>query len=229
MKTDSKIAIGISSVLVAVGVLLFLWILPLIFTWLAYGGYDRQEEISYLKKAIACSIFKWQKLYTLENILPSLLLAEKYDEAIMYFERMEKDNIETSASKFLVINAYIKQKKYDKALQLAKEIDDQYKLARIYIETNDLANAKKAVEKIFSTKKKAPNAYLYVAEIQLKEGHPKSALQSIDKLLAINPKHIEAIEVKAKIYEALGQKTNAEAYYLKAKQRKDEFRQKYKL
>ena len=231
MKTENKIAIGISSVLVAIGILLFLWVLPLIFTWLAFGtSYEnRTNEISYLKKAINCSIFKWQKLYTLENILPSLLLAEKYDEAIMYFERMEKDNIETSTSKFLVIDAYIKLKKYDKALQLAKEIDNQYKLARIYIDTNDLDNAKKAVEKLFSTKKKVPNAYLYVAEIQLKEGYPKSALQSIDKLLTINPKHVDALEVKAKIYENLGQKTNAEVHYLKAKQIRDERKQKLGL
>ena len=61
-----------------------------------------------------------------------------------------------------------------------------------------LPNNKKAVEKIFSTKKKVPNAYLYVAEIQLKEGYPKSALQSIDKLLTINPKHVDALEVKEK-------------------------------
>jgi Tfp pilus assembly protein PilF len=139
---------------------------------------------------------------------------------------MEKANIETNIAKTLSTYAYIETGKYDKALQLAKETNSLYQQARIYVDTKDLDNAKKTVEKIFSTKKNAPNAYLYVAEIQLLEGHPKSALQSIDKLLTINPKHVEALEVKAKIYESLGQKIKAEVHYLKAKQIKDERRQK---
>ena len=228
MKTDSKIAIGISSVLVGLGVLLFIWVLPLIFTWLAFSSSIeyRANEISYFKKAINCSIFKWQKIYSIENIIPSLLVSEQYDEVIKYYEQMEKYNIETNIAKTLSTYAYIETGKYDKALQLAKETNSLYQQARIYVDTKDLDNAKKTVEKIFSTKKNAPNAYLYIAEIQLLEGHPKSALQSIDKLLAINPKHVEALEVKAKIYESLGQKIKAEVHHLKAKQIKDERKQK---
>lgn len=232
MKTDSKIAIGISSVLIAIGVFLFIWILPFLFIWLSFGvNLSNVESLPYLKKAVQYSIFRTQKLYTLETIIPTLLVLEKDNEAISYYESYEKlkptdNDLDTKATKTLVTYAFINTKNYDKALTLAKETNNLYQQAKIYIAIDDLDNAKNTVEKIFSTRTKSKLPYLYVAQIQLKEGYPNSAHNSIDKLLKINPKHVDALETKAKIFETQGNKTQAEIYYLKAKQIRDERRQK---
>ena len=232
MKTDSKIAIGISSVLIAIGIFLFIWVLPFLFVWLSFGvNISNVESLPYLKKAVKYSIFRTQKLYTLERIIPPLIILEKNKEAISYYEIYEKlnpnnEDFATNATKTLVTYAYIRTKDYDKALTIAKSTNNLYQQAKIYIATNDLDNAKETVEKIFSTKTKSKRPYLYVAQIQLKEGHLKSAHNSIDKLLKIKPQHTEALETKAKIFEAQGNKVQAEIHYLKAKQIKDERRQK---
>ncbi len=232
MKTDSKIAIGISSVFVAIGIFFFIWILPFLFIWMSFGTeLSNSDSLPYLRKAVKYSMFKAQKLYTIESIIPTLLVLGNNKEAISYYEIYEKlephnDDIEVKATKTLITYAYINTKDYNKALTLAKETNNLYQQAKIYIATNDLDKAKETVEKIFSTKTKSKLPYLYIAQIQLKEGYPQSAIESIDKLLNINPQHIEALEVKAKIYEALGKKTQAEIHYLKAKQIKDERKQK---
>ena len=228
MKTDSKIAIGISSVLIAIGVFLFVWILPFLFIWLSFGiNLSNVESLPYLKKAVQYSIFKTQKLYTLETIIPTLLVLNKNEEAISYYEIYEKlnpsnEDIDTKATKTLVTYAYIRTKNYDKALEIAKDTNNLYQQAKIYIEIDELEKAKETVEKIFSTKTQSKLPYLYVAQIQLKEGYPNSAHNSIDKLLKINPKHVDALETKARIFEVQGNKTQAEIHYLKAKQIKDE-------
>ena len=209
MKTDSKIAIGISSVLIAIGVFLFIWILPFLFIWLSFGvNLSNVESLPYLKKAVQYSIFRTQKLYTLETIIPTLLVLEKDKEAISYYESYEKlkptdNDIDTKATKTLVTYAFINTKNYDKALTLAKETNNLYQQAKIYIAIEDLDNAKNTVEKIFSTRTKSKLPYLYVAQIQLKEGYPKSANTSIDKLLLVNPQHTEALETKAEILKEL--------------------------
>ncbi len=228
MNTDSKIAIGISSVLIAIGIFLFIWILPFLFIWLSFGiNLSNVESLPYLKKAVKYSIFRTQKLYTLETIIPTLIVLEKDKEAISYYEIYENlnpdtEDLDAKATKTLVTYAYINTKDYDKALTIAKSTNNLYQQAKIYIATNDLDNAKETVEKIFSTKTKSKQPYLYVAQIQLKEGYPNSAHNSIDKLLKVNPKNTDALETKAKIFETQGNKIQAEIYYLKAKQIKDE-------
>ena len=232
MNTDSKIAIGISSILIAIGVFLFVWILPFLFIWLSFGvNLSNVESLPYLRKAVKYSIFRTQKLYTLESIIPTLLVLEKDKEAISYYGIYEKlnptdDDLDTKATKTLVTYAYIRTKNYDKALEISKETNNLYQQAKIYVEINDLDKAKETVEKIFSTKTQSKLPYLYVAQIQLKEGYPNSAHNSIDKLLKVKPTHIDALKTKAKIFEAQGNKTQAEIYYLKAKQIKDGRKQK---
>ena len=232
MKTDSKIAIGISSVFVAIGIFCFVWILPFLFIWLSFGNnLSNVESLPYLKKAVKYSIFRAQKLYTLETIIPTLLVLEKDKEAISYYESYKKlnpapDDFNVKATKTLVTYAYIRTKNYDKALEIAKETNNLYQQAKIYIAINEIEKAKETVEKIFSTKTQSKLPYLYVAQIQLKEGHPNSAHNSIDKLLEVNKKNTDALETKAKIFESQGNKTQAEIHYLKAKQIKDERKQK---
>jgi predicted Zn-dependent protease len=211
MKTDSKIAIGISSVFVALGIFCFAWILPFIFIWSSFGiNLSNEESLPYLEKAVKFSVFNAQKRYTIETIIPTLLILEKNKEAIAYYEDYEKqkiakNNIDSKVVKTLVTYAYIKEGNYEKALSIAKETNNLYQQAKIYIETNDLDNAKTTVEKIFSTKTQSKRPYLYVAQIQLKEGYAKSANTSIDKLLKENPAYLDALETKAEILKALGQ------------------------
>lgn len=230
MKTDSKIAIGISSILVAIAIFLFIWSLPLIYSWIALSSpfsnseqnNKKHTQSEYFKKAVKYSVFKWQKIYTIENLIPTLLLSNEYNEVIKYYEQMEKANIETNIAKSLSTFAYIKVGKYDKALQLAKETNNLYQQAKIYIATNNLDMAKKTVEEIFSTKTKSKLPYLYVAQIQLKEGYPKSANTSIDKLLLVNPQHTEALETKAEILKALGLTNEYNKYVRKIEKLKKE-------
>ena len=74
MKTDSKIAIGISSTLIAIGVFLFVWILPFLFIWLSFGmNLSNVESLPYLKKAVQYSIF------TLNTKDPLSIEAYQYD------------------------------------------------------------------------------------------------------------------------------------------------------
>jgi hypothetical protein len=85
MKTDSKIAIGISSVFVAFGIFCFVWILPFIFIWSSFGiNLSNEESLPYLEKAVKFSVFNAQKRYTIETIIPTLLILEKNKEAIAY-------------------------------------------------------------------------------------------------------------------------------------------------
>ena len=51
MKKDSKIAIVISSIMILCAVLLFVWVLPFIFVWIAYGD-EENCQTDYLKKAV---------------------------------------------------------------------------------------------------------------------------------------------------------------------------------
>lgn len=216
MNKASKILIGISSTLLTIVVIFILQVLPIIFTSLAYAQKPRsQEELNYLKKAVTCSIFKWQKAYTYENIISTLLLQNKYDDVISYYKKMKKHNIAISkAAKWEATSAYIKKGDYDTALKLAKETNDLYQQARIYIDTDKLDEAKKTVEMIFSTKTTSKSPYLYVAQIQLKEGYPTSANESINRLLEVNPQHLEALETKANIMKSLG-KTDEYNQYIK--------------
>ncbi len=228
MKTDTKIAIGISSIMIFIGLFLFVWILPFLFVWLSFGTeLSNEESLPYLQKAVKYSIFKPQKLYTLETIIPTLLVLDKNEEAISYYEIYEKqhpdnDNLNTKATKTLVTYAYIKTNNYDKALTIAKDTNNLYQQAKIYIATNNLDMAKKTVEEIFSTKTKSKLPYLYVAQIQLKEGYPKSANTSIDKLLLVNPQHTEALETKAEILKALGLTDEYSKYVRKIEKLKKE-------
>ena len=228
MKTDTKIAIGISSIMIFIGLFLFVWILPFLFVWLSFGTeLSNEESLPYLQKAVKYSIFKPQKLYTLETIIPTLLVLDKNKEAISYYEIYEKqhpdnDNLNTKATKTLVTYAYIKTNNYDKALTIAKDTNNLYQQAKIYIATNNLDMAKKTVEEIFSTKTKSKLPYLYVAQIQLKEGYPKSANTSIDKLLLVNPQHTEALETKAEILKALGLTDEYNKYVRKIEKLKKE-------
>ena len=75
MKTDTKIAIGISSIMIFIGLFLFVWILPFLFVWLSFGTeLSNEESLPHLQKAVKYSVFKPQKLYTLETIIPTLLV-----------------------------------------------------------------------------------------------------------------------------------------------------------
>lgn len=218
MKTDNKIATGISIGLICLSVILFIFGLPYV---LVLGSYSTKpysaEEVDYLKKAVNCSLLKSQKLYTLNHIIPSLMAQNKVDETIAYFEKYENiypktDNLDTRATKTLVAMAYIEKGQYEKALILAESTNNLYQKANIYIKTNKLDAAKKTVEEIFSTKTKSKIPYLYVAQIQLKEGHLKSANESIDKLLTTSPQHLEALKTKAEILKALGKTTEYQKY-----------------
>lgn len=225
MDKTKKIVIGVSALILTLVVILILNTLPIIFTIFAYNTQKpySQGELNYLKKAVTCSIFKWQKNYTYENIINEFLLLEDYDEVISYYEKMEKSNMTISkATKWQVTTTYMKKGNYDTALKLAKETNDLYQQARIYIDTNDLDNAKRTVEMIFSTKTRSKLPYLYVAQIQLKEGYPTSANESINRLLEVNPQHLEALQTKAEILKKLGKTDEYNEYLQKINNRKKE-------
>lgn len=230
MSKKKKIIVGIVSSLFALLILFVINILPVAFTVLAYTTQKpySNEELSYLKRATVCSIFKWQKAYTYENFIQELRLRNDNKTAIAYYEKLKNSNIEIpKVTKGIITLAYIDVGDYDTALQLAKENNSLYNQARIYIDTNELDKAKQTVEMIFSTKTTSKQPYLYVAEIQLKEGYPISANNSIDKLLEVNPQHMEAMKVKAKILKQMGKTDEYNKYIQQIEKRQNIVRGKY--
>ncbi len=216
MEKGNKIATGISAVLIILAIALFVLGLPYILVMAASTTQPHSiEETNYLKNAVKFSILKNQKIYAIDYLLPSLTAQMKYDEAISYYEKYKNYNL-TKASKTIITFAYLQKGEYEKALTLAEENNSLYFKAQAYIKLNRLDEAKKTVEEIFSTKTTSKQPYLYVAQIQLKEGNLKSANESIDKLLSVNSQHLEALETKTEILKALGKTKEYEEYTQKA-------------
>lgn len=220
MKKDSKIAIVISSIMILCAVLLFVWILPFIFVWIAYGD-EENCQTDYLKKAVKYSIFPAQKTYTIESIMPSLILSGNFDEAIKYYEEYKKTNTDSiikNAITRLAGYAYLHSGKYADALEIAKELNDKTFLTQIYIKIGDIDTAKVLLNELLKENPGKIINYRYLAEVQMGEKKWKEAEISINKVLKFAPNNLDVLKDKVEISKQLGKTTDYKKYSKRVKE-----------
>lgn len=204
MSRDSKIATIISTGMVCLGILTFLWIFPFIYMYIGMveQANTNIRDTKWDRLAIEHSIFRAQKIFTIENALPSLILAKDYYNVISYYKELEKYHVETKSMRYLVAYSYMQVGEYEDALKYA--YDNEYQKAQIFINMKAYDKAKPIVSKLMSEKPIKPKAYLYKAELDMAENKWKEAETSIDKLLKINPNHLEGLQAKARVSKKLG-------------------------
>lgn len=221
MKKDSKIAIILSSILIAFAILLFIWILPFLYVWIAFGTSDKNSETDYLKKAVKFSIFQTQKIYTIESIMPSLLLTGQYEQVIKYYLEYKKINTHSAAKnaiKHLAAYAYLHSENYAEALEIGKETNSKIIQTQVYIKIRDFETAKVLVNEMFKEKPENLMNYRYVAEIQMGENKWKDAEISINKVLSFAPNNLDVLKDKAEISKQLGKTNDYNKYSKKIKE-----------
>ncbi len=209
MRKDTKLAIGISTTLILVGIFIFLWILPFLYVYIGIldFGSTNVQNTKWDKMAVRYSIFPAQKIYTIESALPGLIVNKEYDTAIEYVEELEKLSSAEPNIKYLAAYAYIQKEDYQKALKYAKESNNKGQLAQVYINLKDYKSAKKLVDEMFEQKQVSPRAYIYKAQIEIIENNWTGADKSINKLLIVAPNNREALKIKAKIAHHTGNNT----------------------
>lgn len=220
MKKDSKIAIVISSIMILCAVLLFVWVLPFIFVWIAYGD-EENCQTDYLKKAVKYSIFPVQKAYTIESIMPSLILSGNFEDAIKYYEEYKKTNTDSiikNAITRLAGYAYLHSERYADALEIAKELNDKTFLAQIYIKIGDIDTAKVLVNELLKENPEKTMNYRYLAEVQMGENKWKEAEISINKVLRFAPNNLDVLKDKVEISKQLGKTTEYKKYSKRVKE-----------
>ncbi len=229
MKKDSKVAITISSILITFAILLFIWILPFLYVWISFEIPDKNTQINYLKKAVKYSIFPVQKVYTIESIMPSLVLTGQYEQAIKYYIEYEKSDTNSlirDAIKHLAAYAYLHTDNYAEALKIAKETNNKTLQAQVYIKIRDFETAKTIVNELLKENPERLMNYRYVAEIQMGENKWKEAEVSINKVINFAPNNIEVLKDKAEISKQLGKTNDYKKYSKKIKE--IEYKRQYK-
>lgn len=216
MKQDSKIAAIISLCLVAFGVLIFMIILPFLFMWSSLMSQDTAESLNLSEKAVKTSVFKFQKIYTMNDALSTLALTGNDDKVIEYFEELEKLEATDKLNTLIAILSYIKVGDLDKALMYAQKINSKNSIAHIYLLKKDYAKASSLVDELLKENSDSIKANLYKSQLLYAEGKWKEADIYIDKVLTRSPSYIEALEEKAKICAKLGKNADAKKYESKA-------------
>ncbi|MWP62652.1 tetratricopeptide repeat protein [Gilliamella sp. Pas-s25] len=84
---------------------------------------------------------------------------------------------------------------YKQRLQRSDTEDTRYKLAQIYYLSNDFEAAKRTLSPVLN-KSKNDNLFALYAHVESKMGHNDTALEYLDKAIAINRKNGEAYNIK---------------------------------
>jgi tetratricopeptide (TPR) repeat protein len=92
--------------------------LPFALVWIFPKDFGLKSQCM-AKFAIKISIFREQKIYTLNNAISQLILSKNYLEAIDYIKELEKLNAEGTVHKYLAAYAYMNLGQYDEALKYA--------------------------------------------------------------------------------------------------------------
>lgn len=220
MKKDSKIAAVISSIMILFAVLLFIRALPYIYVWIAYGA-EKNVQTEYLEKAVKYSVFPDQKAYTIEAIMPSLVLSGNFEDAIKYYEEYKKTNTDSiikNAITHLAGYAYLHSERYADALEIAKELNDKTFLAQIYMKIGDVNTAKVLVNELVKENPEKVMNYRYLAEVQMGENKWKEAEISINKVLEFAPNNLDVLKDKVEISKQLGKTKEYKIYSKKVKE-----------
>lgn len=211
----AKYIIIISSVLS-----LFFIILNILPFWLMWAGITAPEyknQLSLQKMAVQTSVFRYQKIYTRNNLLPTLVLSGDYDTAIKYYKELEILNGADNFNTKLVIYSYINIGDYNEALNYASLIKDKSKMAQIYIKMEDYPKAAILVDELMTRKPVAISTYAYKSELEYVQGNIESAEIYANKVLAVSPAYLDVLYLKAKICKRQGKDDDARKYFNQAK------------
>ena len=147
-------------------------------------------------------------------------MAKDYDSVIEYSKELERIATLTNGDKYFLSKAYLEKGDYKNALKYAS---DEHQQIRVYIRMNDLPKAKELIEVLLNEKPIQPNTYLYKSQIELASGNWKEADIWVDKILEINPKHLQALKVKANILKHFEKNYEYELYMQKIKEIEDKY------
>lgn len=206
MQKGSKLAAVISTGMILSGIFMFLLIHPYIYiyTGIIEENNTNIRNTKWDRLAVKYSLFKFQKNYTLENAIPGLILTKDFDTALEYLKELEANGFSDNTNKYLMSYVYMKTGDYVNALKYAKESGNKFQTARIYIKMKDIKNAEILINEFLKENPVKPNTYVYKAEIEMAKDNWKTANIYIDKMLKINPNHMEALSDKALITRKLG-------------------------
>ena len=203
--------------LVALITFIIVDVTPFLFLWAGLSSQRYDTQLALQKWAVKTSVFRFQKVYTRNSILPLLVLSGDYTTAISYFDDLEAlgsaDNFNTK----LAIFSYIKIGEFDKALSYAILINDKSRMAQIYIKQKDYAKANIMVESLMLDNPVKISTYVYKSEMLYDGGKYNEANSYIDKALNISPTYIDALYLKSRIMGKLGNSVESKKCFNQAK------------
>lgn len=217
MEKTIKIKSIVITVLIFICVFLILDVVPFIFLWAGMSAKGVPNQIELQKWAVKTSVFKFQKIYTRNSILPLLVLSGDHDTAINYFNDLEKLGGADSLNTKLVTYSYIQSGDYENALRYANMINDRSRMVQVYIKLKNYAKANNVVDSLLMEKDIKSSTYLYKSELLYNEGKYVEANNYIDKALKSSSSYIDGLYMKSKILTKLGRTAEANKYFNIAK------------
>ena len=222
----------IKNSVIVLGIILFILIiidvLPFWFMWAGNNAPDYPSQLKLQKKAVETSILRFQKIYTINNVLPLLVLSEDYTTAIDYYRELEILNGADNFNTKLIIYALINTGNYNEALSYAYLINDKSKMAQIYLRMQDYHKAEVLINELMSKNSISVSTYLYKAELEYAKGNIKEASIYADKVLSMSPTYYDVLYLKSKICKKQNNKTDAKRYFYQAKYLEEKRKDMYK-
>lgn len=223
MKKGNKFAILIAAGMIALGIFLVIWALPFLYMYIGILEESKSGVINthWDKLAVKYSIFNAQKRQTIPSAILSFSLAKDYDSVIEYSKKLEELGEMPGAGNYSISKAYMEKGEYQNALKYASYKTQEL---QIYIKMKDIEKSQEIVNQLLAEKPVKPVTYLYKAEVEILQNNWRDADVYVDKLLAINPQHIDALKVKAKILKHFGRMNEYEKYMQRIKDRESKMR-----
>ena len=156
-------------------------------------------------------------------------------EALENFEKALQVNPRQTDALALMVNIYIRNKKYDNALQLCrkqrKKIGEQprhlalieYLEGNIFLAKKDSKRAQQHFEEAIKIDPNILGSYLALARVYMRTEKIDEAIVQYEAVLHKNPKFLGGYMALGAIYEQRGEKGKAEANYRKALEIKSDF------
>ena len=192
-------------------------IIPFVFLWVGLSAKSPSNQISLQKWAVKTSVLRFQKIYTINSVLPILVLSGDHVTAIKYFENLELLDGADSINTRLIIYSFIQTGDFDNALKYAQLIGDKKHIAQIYIKKKDYKMAANVVDGMLLDENVKPAAYLYKSELLYNDCRYSEANNYVDKALKLSPSYIDGLYMKSKILAKFGNASESKKYFSKAK------------
>ena len=146
---------------------------------------------------------------------------KKYDEAEIYAKKAVQKDDTKFAYKSLLIDIFVKEKKYYEAAELMNNNLDHYyfdrkkyyRIADLYQRAKETDKAIEVLDKLESKTADDTEVELYKFNIFLRNREYKKALKLVDKLLKTSPSNITVLEKKALVYRMMNKEKEAEEVY----------------